>query len=156
MVELLRTTVCPSLDKGLGWLTVCSSLIVTDNEPCDTAAGVTMTWLLMTTVPVRELMMTLAAAAPGSRARTGAQPDHPDGEERGDPEERPGRRGKGERAQRCERRRGPEAVLDTVGQIQHPDGNEHERGQIEVRAAEPVVRGRGTDRDDGPLSGTDR
>ncbi len=69
MVELLSTAVCPSLENGAGWLTVCSSLMVTDSEPCDTAAGVTMTLLLITTVPVRELMITLAEALPGSTCR---------------------------------------------------------------------------------------
>ena len=42
---------------------------MTDSEPCDTAAGLTITLLLMTTVPVRELMITFAAALPGSTCR---------------------------------------------------------------------------------------
>ncbi len=36
--------------------------MVTDNDPWETAAGLTVTLLLITTVPVRELMMTRAGA----------------------------------------------------------------------------------------------
>ena len=53
------------LVKGLGWLTSWRSVIVTDSEPWATAAAVTCTCELMTTVPVRELMMTRAGASPG-------------------------------------------------------------------------------------------
>ena len=49
-----------------GWLTSSRSVIVTDSEPCATAAAITRTCELMTTVPVRELMMTRAGASPGS------------------------------------------------------------------------------------------
>ena len=69
MVELLTTVVVPPVLNGAGWLTFLSSLIVTDSEPCDTAAGLTVTLLLMTTVPVRELMMTRAGALAGSTCR---------------------------------------------------------------------------------------
>jgi hypothetical protein len=62
------------LANGAGWLTFCSSLMVTDSEPCDTAAGLTVTLLLITTVPVRELMITAPARSPdrpaGSRRST--------------------------------------------------------------------------------------
>jgi hypothetical protein len=40
--------------------------MVTDSDPCATAAGVTRTREPMTTVPVRELMITRAGASPGS------------------------------------------------------------------------------------------
>ena len=43
--------------------------MLTDNDPCETAAGLTRTLLLITTVPVRELMITLAAALAGSTSR---------------------------------------------------------------------------------------
>ena len=43
--------------------------MLTDSEPCETAAGLTRTLLLITTVPVRELMITLAAALAGSTSR---------------------------------------------------------------------------------------
>src|SRR3546814_3823042 len=59
------TTVWPS-ENGAGWLTCGFSEIVTASEPCDTAAGITRTRLPITTVPVRELITTLAAASPGS------------------------------------------------------------------------------------------
>src|SRR5690554_2248276 len=59
--ELGTTTVCPS-EKGAGWLTMGSSLMLTIRLPWVTAAGDTRTFWPMTMVPVRELMMTLAAA----------------------------------------------------------------------------------------------
>ncbi len=40
--------------------------MVTDSEPCATAAGMTRTCEPMTTVPVREFTMTRAGASPGS------------------------------------------------------------------------------------------
>ena len=40
--------------------------MVTDSDPCATAAGVTRTWEPITTVPVRELTITRAGASPGS------------------------------------------------------------------------------------------
>ena len=40
--------------------------MVTDSEPCATAAGMTRTCEPITTVPVRELTMTRAGASPGS------------------------------------------------------------------------------------------
>ena len=43
--------------------------MLTDSEPCETAAGLTRTLLLITTVPVRELMITRAAALAGSISR---------------------------------------------------------------------------------------
>ena len=68
MVELLTTVVWP-FENGRGWLTVLLSLMVTDSEPCETAAGLTVTLLLITTVPVRELMITRAGALAGSTCR---------------------------------------------------------------------------------------
>ena len=50
----------------MGWLTSWRSVMVTESEPCATAAGHTRTCELMTTVPVRELMITRAGASPGS------------------------------------------------------------------------------------------
>src|ERR1700733_9052389 len=69
MVELVTTSVVPTLANGPGWLTLCSSLMVTDSEPGDTAAGLTVTLLLITTVPGRELMITRAGAMAGSTWR---------------------------------------------------------------------------------------
>ena len=40
--------------------------MVTDSEPCATAAGITRTREPITTVPVREFTMTRAGASPGS------------------------------------------------------------------------------------------
>ena len=42
------------------------SVIVTESEPCATAAGVTRTAEPITTVPVREFTITRAGASPGS------------------------------------------------------------------------------------------
>ena len=63
------TTVRPCSAKGCGWLTSKSSVMLTTREPWDTAAGMTRTWELITTVPVRELMMTFAGASPGATSR---------------------------------------------------------------------------------------
>src|SRR5688572_29087018 len=59
------TTVSPPRLNSLGWLTEARSVMVTDKDPCATAAGMTRTCAPMTTVPVRELMMTRAGASPG-------------------------------------------------------------------------------------------
>ena len=56
-------------ENGPGCDALNDSVIVTTSEPCDTAAGVTRTLSPITTVPVRELTMTLAATAPGSISR---------------------------------------------------------------------------------------
>ena len=53
-------------ENALGWLTSVRSVIVTDSEPCATAAGFTRTAEPITTVPVREFTMTRAGASPGS------------------------------------------------------------------------------------------
>src|SRR3569623_1735778 len=63
------TTVGVPPDSGSGWLTVGFSEIVTVRLPCATAAAVTRTYSPITTVPVRELMMTLAPVVPGSSVR---------------------------------------------------------------------------------------
>ncbi len=55
--------------NAFGWLTSAVSVMRTTSEPCATAAGVTRTFAPMTTVPVRELTMTLAAASAGSTSR---------------------------------------------------------------------------------------
>ena len=64
MADCGAATVWP-LEKAPGWLTAVRSVMVTDSEPCATAAGDTRTAEPITTVPVRELTMTLAAASPG-------------------------------------------------------------------------------------------
>ena len=69
MFEFRVTTVWPLSAKGCGWLTSKSSVIETISEPCDTAAGETLTLALMTTVPVRELMITRAGALAGVTSR---------------------------------------------------------------------------------------
>src|SRR5690606_4813038 len=67
-VEAGATTVLPA-PKLPGWLTCTDSLMVTVSDPWATAAGITRTCEPITTVPVRELTMTLAAAAPGVSSR---------------------------------------------------------------------------------------
>ena len=64
MSDWPTTTVSPR-PNAFGWLTSAVSVIRTTSEPCATAAGVTRTFAPITTVPVRELTMTLAAAAGG-------------------------------------------------------------------------------------------
>ena len=57
---------CP---KILGCDTSLVAAIATEIVPCETAAAVTRTLRLMTTVPVRELMTTRAGGSPGSTSR---------------------------------------------------------------------------------------
>ncbi|MNJ66634.1 hypothetical protein D3C77_627250 [compost metagenome] len=63
------TTAVWPLENGPGWLTIGSSVMVTVRLPWVTAAGDTLTFWPITMVPVRELMMTLATAWPGSISR---------------------------------------------------------------------------------------
>ena len=52
--------------------------MVTESEPCATAAAVTRTCELITTVPVRELMITRAGASPGSISTSSSVADERD------------------------------------------------------------------------------
>src|SRR5690606_38260873 len=67
-VEFCATTVPPPA-RAPGWLTCTPSLMVTVSAPWATAAGITRTCEPITTVPVRALTITLAAAEPGLSSR---------------------------------------------------------------------------------------
>ncbi len=62
-----------------------------------------------------------------------------DREQRSQPVERPRRRGGGERGGRGQHGRRLEAALHRLGEVQHPDHDEHERREVEVRARDPLV-----------------